>query len=54
VIDEEVGPQLVIVWEMAAANKSLTEIGHKLTEMGIKTYRGNLWRRQGIFTDLLL
>ncbi len=46
VIDEEVASKLKVVWEMAAENKSLTEIGLELSRLGIKTPTGKDWRKQ--------
>ncbi len=50
VIDEVTGPKLKMVWEMAADNKSLSEIGNELLKMGFKTSNGKAWRKQGIST----
>ena len=48
VVDDEVAPHLINMWEMAAENRSLTEIGLELTKRGIKTPKGKEWRRQCI------
>lgn len=50
VIDEETGPKLKIIWEMASDNKSLMAIGHELSRRGIKTAGGKEWRKQTIST----
>lgn len=50
VIDEEIGPKLKIIWEMASDNKSLSEIGNELLKAGLKTSNGKMWRKQGIST----
>ena len=49
-IDENVGPKLQIIWELAAQNKSLTQIGMELDKRKIYTTNGKMWRRQGIST----
>ncbi|KJJ85000.1 resolvase domain-containing protein [Candidatus Omnitrophus magneticus] len=46
VINEEVAPKLKMVWEMAADNKSLSEIGQELSRCGLKSCRGKDWRKQ--------
>ncbi len=46
VIDEDVASKLRIIWEMAAENKSLAEIGVELSRRGIKTPTGKEWRKQ--------
>lgn len=46
--DEELAPRLKMIWEMAADNKSLTEIGLKLTQLGMKSCHGKDWRRQSL------
>ena len=48
IIDEKVAPHIKVVFEMAADNRSLTEIGLELVKRGISTRKGNIWRRQGI------
>jgi site-specific DNA recombinase len=48
VIDEEVAQHLRVAWEMAAENRSLTEIGLELSKRGIKTPQGRQWRRQSL------
>ncbi len=48
VIDEEIAPHIQRVWEMAARNKSLSEIGEELSKCGIKTTGGKYWRRQAV------
>lgn len=49
-IDETIGPKLKIIWELAAQNKSLTQIGMELEKREIYTTSGKLWRRQGLST----
>ena len=46
--DEKIAPPLKIIWEMAADNKSLTQIGLELRKRGLKTMNGKEWRRQVI------
>lgn len=50
VINEQIAPHIKIVFEMAADNKSLGEIGQELLRRGITTTNGKIWRRQGIST----
>jgi len=47
-IDEGVAPHLPIIWEMAAENKSLSEIGQVLMDKQLSTSKGLQWRRQSI------
>ena len=48
VIDEEIGPKLKTIWQMAADNKSLSTIGIELIKLSIPTHEGRPWRRQSI------
>lgn len=48
VFDEEIAPKLKIIWEMAADNKSLAEIGQELSRRGIKSPQGIEWRKQSV------
>jgi len=48
VIDELIAPHIKIIWQMAAENQSLTEIGKALHEREIYTSSGRPWRRTGI------
>jgi site-specific DNA recombinase len=48
VLDEEIAPKLKMIWEMAADNKSLTEIGQNITQYGIKSCHGKDWRKQSL------
>ncbi|RJP27379.1 MAG: hypothetical protein C4533_07935 [Candidatus Omnitrophota bacterium] len=48
VINEEIGPKLRAIWQMAAENKSLTEIGNTLVKLEVPTYKGKSWRKQSI------
>lgn len=48
VFDHKIAPYLRIIWEMAADNKSLTQIGLELHKLGLKTMNGKEWRRQVI------
>lgn len=48
VVNEEIAPKLLPIWELAAQNKSLTEIGHVLMASGIKSPAGKVWLRQSI------
>ena len=50
VIDKEISPKIKIIWQMAADNKSLMEIGNELDKIGLKTSSGKTWRKQGIST----
>jgi len=50
VLNQEIAPKLRIIWEMAAENKSLMEIGHELARQGVKTCHGNDWRKQTLST----
>ena len=50
VLDQEVAPRLQMIWEMAAENKSLMEIGQELTRQGVKTRHGKDWRKQTLST----
>ncbi len=50
VLDQELAPRLRVIWEMAAENKSLMEIGHELTRQGTKTRHGKDWRKQTLST----
>jgi site-specific DNA recombinase len=50
VLDQEIAPSLRTIWEMAAENKSLMEIGQELTRQGIKTCHGKDWRKQTLST----
>ncbi|MDP3785935.1 MAG: recombinase family protein, partial [Candidatus Omnitrophota bacterium] len=50
--DEAIGPALRTIWQMAAENKSLTEIGTELTRIGVPTPQGKLWRRQCVASIL--
>ena len=45
-VDEKVAPDLISAWELAADNKSLTEIGLELQKRGIPSATGKNWRRQ--------
>jgi len=48
VIDESMAPHIRIVWEMAAQNRSLTEIGQELIRRKVNTRNKHVWRRQSI------
>ena len=48
VIDENLAPYIRLIFEMAANNRSLTEIGQALIERGINTKCGKIWRRQAL------
>jgi len=48
VFDEKIAPYLKVIWEMAADNNSLTQIGLELRKRGLKTMNGKEWRRQVI------
>lgn len=48
VIDEKLAPYVRLIFQMAADNRSLTEIGQELVKRGISTKYGNIWRRQGL------
>lgn len=48
VINEEIGPKLRVIWQMAAENKSLGEIGNELIRLEVPTYKGKSWRKQSI------
>jgi len=50
VLDEKIAPKLRIIWEMAADNKSLMEIGQELIRRGVKTRYGKEWRKQTLST----
>ncbi|MBL8012412.1 MAG: recombinase family protein [Candidatus Omnitrophica bacterium] len=50
VIDEELAPHIKIIFEMAADNRSLTEIGQELLKRNVITKNKNIWRRQGLST----
>lgn len=47
-IDDDMGPRLRVIWELAAQNKSLTKIGVELEKRTIYTCTGKLWRKQNI------
>ena len=46
VLDPDLAPKLRIIWEMAANNKSLMEIGQELERQNVRTCRGKVWRKQ--------
>jgi len=48
ILDETIAPKLNLVWELAAQNKSLTEIGLRLADIGILTAKGYIWRKQSL------
>jgi site-specific DNA recombinase len=48
ILDEAIAPKLKTVWELAAQNKSLTEIGIRLSEIGILTAKNHIWRKQSL------
>ncbi len=48
IIDETMAPHIKVVWEMAANNKSLTDIGQELIRRGVQTVNKHIWRRQSI------
>ena len=50
ITDEDIAPHIRVIFEMAANNRSLTEIGQELVKRGISTKNGKIWRRQGIST----
>jgi len=50
VIDEELAPHIKTIFEMAADNRSLTEIGQELLKRDVITKHKNIWRRQGLST----
>ena len=47
-IDEAIAPHLRIIWEMAAENKSLSEIGDGLIRRNVPTANGKVWRKQTV------
>lgn len=47
-IDEAIAPKLRTIWEMAAENKPLSEIGAALTRLGLPSPQGKAWRKQSI------
>lgn len=47
-LDPGIAPHLHVIWEMAADNRSLTEIGLKLAERQIPTPEGMKWRKQSV------
>ncbi len=46
ILDKEIADRMRVIWEMAADNKSLTEIGIELTRLNVRTQHGHDWRRQ--------
>ena len=48
IVDKKIAPQLKIVWEMAADNKSLFDIAKELLKRNIYTRNNLIWRRQSI------
>jgi site-specific DNA recombinase len=48
IIDETVAPKLKMIWEMAADNKPLSEIGGALTRTELNAPQGKIWRKQSI------
>ena len=52
IIDKEIGPQIKLLWVMAADNKSLGEIAHELIKRGTKPVNGKNWHKQSIATML--
>jgi len=48
IVDEDVAPKLKLAWELAADNKSLTEIGLELQKRGLLTSTNKPWRRQSL------
>ena len=48
IVDPETGNKLRFIWEMAANNKSLYDIGQELIRRGIKTPTSKIWRKQSI------
>lgn len=50
ILDQELAPRLRIIWEMAAENKSLMEIGQELSRQGTRTRHGKEWRKQTLST----
>jgi len=50
ILDEELAPKVRMIWEMAADNKSLMAIGRELESRGIKSPKGNSWRKQSLLT----
>lgn len=52
VLNKELAPKIRTIWEMAADNKSLTEIAIELQKLGLKTLKGHNWRKQTISSIL--
>lgn len=52
VIDEKMAHHIKAIFEMAADNRSLTEIGQELLKRDVVTKHKNIWRRQGLSTIL--
>ncbi len=48
ILDEKITTHLKVIWEMAADNRSLTQVGLELHRRGLKTLNGKEWRRQVI------
>ncbi len=48
IVDPETGNKLRFIWEMAANNKSLYDIGQELIRRNIKTPTNKIWRKQSI------
>ena len=48
ILDKKLAPRLTIIWEMAADNKSLTEIAEELIRRDIRTRKNIVWRKQGV------
>lgn len=48
VLDTKIASKLSIIWEMAADNKSLTDIAEELMKRDIYTRNKLVWRKQGV------
>jgi len=48
IIDETMAPHIKVIWEMAANNKSLTDIGQELIKRGVQKVSKHIWRRQAV------
>jgi len=48
VINEEVGPKIKFIWQLAADNKSLRFIARELEKRAIKSPTGKSWRNQSV------
>ena len=46
--DGKLAPKIKLIWEMAAANKSLMTIAKELEKRGVKSPKGITWRKQSL------